>query len=126
LSFYTGVSIYIKNKTASPAALFGGSWSLISDKFLLGQSSSHPLGKTGGNYTVKLKVTDIPENTHGYQNQYVVTTDKTAPSTYIVTTSSGWGFFNWKAEPRDSRNSDQTPVDITPPFLAVNMWERIS
>lgn len=119
-------SIYISTKTASPAALFGGNWSLISDAFLLAQSSSHKLGTTGGHYLVKLKVTDIPENAHGYKNQYVVTTDKTAPSTYVATTSSGWGFFNWKAEPRDRGNSEQTPVDITPPYLAVNMWERIS
>lgn len=126
LSFYPVGSIYISTKTSSPAALFGGNWSLISDKFLLGQSSSHKLGTTGGHYLVKLKVTDIPENAHGYKNQYVVTTDKTEPSTYIVTTSSGWGFFNWKAEPRDRGNSEQTPIDITPPYLAVNMWERIS
>lgn len=119
-------SIYINTKTASPAALFGGNWSLISDKFLLGQSPSHKLGTTGGHYIVKLKFTDIPENTPGYQNQYVVTTNNTAPSTYVVTTSSGWGFFNWKAEPRDRGNIAQTPVDITPPYLAVNMWERIS
>ena len=90
----------------------------------MGQSSSFKLGSTGGNYTVKLKVTDIPKNVHKFQNSYVVTTNDSAASTYVSTTSSGWGFFNWKAEPRDYRESEQTPVNITPPYLAVNIWER--
>lgn len=99
---------------------------MISGKFLLGHSSSYNLGTTGGHYAVNLKFTDIPDNAHGYTNNYVVTTNDTAPSTYVVTTSSGWGFFNWKAEFRDRNYGKQTPVDIMPPYLAVSMWERTS
>lgn len=127
LSFYPVGSIYMNTKGTSPASLFGGSWSIISGRFLLGQSSSYTTGSTGGSASVKLKVTDIPMNPHGYKNSYVVTTNDTVTPAYVSTTSSGWGLFNWRAEPRDFKGgSVQTLVNIMPPYLAVNIWERTS
>lgn len=41
-------SIYLSVSTASPADLFGGSWELIPDAFLLGAGSTYALGATGG------------------------------------------------------------------------------
>ena len=120
-------AIFQSTGSTSPASLFGGSWSIISGVFLLGQSSSYTLGSTGGSVSVKLKVTDIPKNPHGYQNSYVVTTNDTVTPAYVSTTSSGWGLFNWRAEPRDFKGGNvQTLVNIMPPYLAVNIWERIS
>lgn len=114
----------MNTQASSPAALFGGSWSIISGKFLLGQSSSYTIGSTGGNTSVKLKITDIPMNTHGYQNSYVLTTNDSVASAYVSTTaSSGWGVFNWRAERRDNKDT-QTLVNTMPPYLAVNIWER--
>ena len=125
LTFYPVGSIYMSTNTSSPAALFGGSWSIISGRFLLGQSSSYTLGSTGGSGIVKLKVTDIPKNPHGYHNSYVLTTNDSVASAYVGTTpSSGWGVFNWRAEPRDNKGSEQTLVNTMPPYLAVNIWER--
>ena len=124
-TFYPVGSIYMSTNNSSPAALFGGSWSIISGKFLLGQSSSYALGSTGGSASVKLKVTDIPKNPHQYQNSYVLTTNDSAAQAYVSTTpSSGWGVFNWRAESRDYRGSEQTLVNTMPPYLAVNIWER--
>ena len=116
----------MSTKASSPAALFGGNWSIISGSFLLGQSSSYTLGSTGGSASVKLKVTDIPRNMHGFQNSYVLTTNEHVASAYVSTTpSSGWGVFNWKAESRDNRGpQEQTMVNTMPPYLAVNIWER--
>ena len=34
--------------TTSPAILFGGTWEAINGRFLLGSSSSYPLGGIGG------------------------------------------------------------------------------
>ena len=117
----------MNTKGSSPAALFGGSWAIISGKFLLGQSSSYTSGSTGGSASVKLKVTDIPMNTHGYQNSYVLTTNDSVAPAYVSTSSSGWGLFNWRAESRDHRESnEQTLVNTMPPYLAVNIWERTS
>lgn len=124
LSCYPVGSIYMSTKTSSPAVLFGGSWSIINGSFLLGQSSSYTLGSTGGSASVKLKVTDIPKNPHGFQNSYVVTTNDTVAPTYVNTTSSGWGLFNWRAESRDYSGSNQTLVNTMPPYLVVNIWER--
>ena len=124
LSCYPVGSIYMNTQASSPAALFGGSWSIISGRFLLGQSSNYTLGSTGGSESVKLKITDIPSNTHGFQNSYVVTTNDSVAQAYVVTTSSGWGVFNWRAEPRDNKESAQTLVNNMPPYLAVNIWER--
>ena len=115
----------MNTQASSPAALFGGSWSIISGKFLLGQSSSYTTGSTGGSASVKLKITDIPMNAHGYQNSYVLTTNDSVASAYVSTTpSSGWGVFNWRAERRDNKGGPQTMVNTMPPYLAVNIWER--
>lgn len=115
----------MSTKNSSPAALFGGSWSIISGAFLLGQSSSYTLGSTGGSASVKLKITDIPKDVHGFHNSYVLTTNDSVASAYVSTTpTSGWGVFNWKAEPRDNKGGPQTLVNNMPPYLAVNIWER--
>lgn len=47
-------SIYLSIESTSPATLFGGTWQQIKDVFLLGESSSHTNGSTGGVASVTL------------------------------------------------------------------------
>ena len=53
-------SIYITVSNTSPATLFGGTWERISERFLLGASSSYPAGGTGGEFTHKLTQSELP------------------------------------------------------------------
>lgn len=57
-------SVYISVNSTSPATLFGGTWVEIQDRFLLGRSSGHTAGSTGGESEVALTATNMPSHTH--------------------------------------------------------------
>lgn len=55
-------AIYISTVATNPATLFGfGSWEAISDRFLIGQSSTHAAGSTGG---ATEQTVNLPNHTH--------------------------------------------------------------
>ena len=53
-------AVYISMNNTSPATLFGGSWTKIEGKFLLGTSSAYPSGSSGGEETHTLTVNELP------------------------------------------------------------------
>nr|WP_288977345.1 DUF859 family phage minor structural protein [uncultured Blautia sp.] len=57
-------SIYMSVNSTSPATLFGGSWTQIKDRFLLGAGSTYSAGATGGAATHKLSVSEMPSHAH--------------------------------------------------------------
>lgn len=57
-------SIYMSVNNTNPGSLFGGTWQQIQGKFLLGASSGHSAGSTGGAETVTLSAGNIPAHTH--------------------------------------------------------------
>ena len=57
-------SIYMSVNDTDPGTLFGGTWQQIQGKFLLGASSGHSAGSTGGAETVTLSADNIPAHTH--------------------------------------------------------------
>lgn len=57
-------SIYLSVNSTSPATLFGGSWTQLKDRFLLGAGSTYSSGATGGAATHKLSVAEIPSHAH--------------------------------------------------------------
>ena len=57
-------SIYMSVNSTDPGTLFGGTWERIQGKFLLGASSGHSAGSTGGAETVTLSAGNIPAHTH--------------------------------------------------------------
>ena len=58
-------AIYQTTDPTSPASLFGGSWSQIQGRFLIGQNGTYGLNKTGGEATHTLTTNEIPAHTHG-------------------------------------------------------------
>ena len=77
-------SIYMSVNNVNPATLFGGTWEKIEGKFLLGASSGHSLGETGGaekvNYTPAgsvgnhtLTAAEMPAHTHTYAKSAAAT-----------------------------------------------------
>lgn len=64
-SLYPVGSIYISYNSTSPASRFGGSWTQITDRFLLAQGTSYrTAGSTGGEADVTLTTSQIPSHTH--------------------------------------------------------------
>lgn len=57
-------SIYLSVNSTSPATLFGGSWTQLKDRFLLGSGSTYSSGATGGAATHKLSVAEMPSHAH--------------------------------------------------------------
>ena len=60
-------SIYMSVNNANPGTLFGGTWERIQGKFLLGASSGHTAGSTGGAESVTLTQAQLPAHTHSVQ-----------------------------------------------------------
>ena len=57
-------SIYMNVSDVNPGSLFGGTWERIQGRFLLGASSGHAAGSTGGAETVTLTAAQLPAHTH--------------------------------------------------------------
>lgn len=120
-------SIYITVSNTSPATLFGGTWERISERFLLGASSSYPAGGTGGEFTHKLTQSELPNYSLSVTNGSNVIRSKTGNSAdaYVQTQSGGWGIPNWESKTVTvaSGGSGEAHNNM-PPYLAVNMWKR--
>lgn len=120
-------SIYITVSNTSPATLFGGTWERISERFLLGASSSYPAGGTGGEFTHKLTQSELPNYSLSVTNGSNVIRSKTGNTAdaYVQTQSSGWGIPNWESKTVTvaSGGSGEAHNNM-PPYLAVNMWKR--
>lgn len=56
--------IYISASPTNPAAFFGGTWTEIQGKFLLGRDSGRAAGVSGGREKVTLVENNIPAHTH--------------------------------------------------------------
>ena len=122
-------SIYISATDVQPAALFGGTWEQLKDRFLLGAGGSYPVGGTGGSSTHehgagKLYATIGVGSDHGtwYAKGVRGDTNWTASSQLTVT-----------GTPSSATRSGGTPVlgntdsaSVIPPYLAVYMWKRIA
>lgn len=59
-------SIYLTVADVNPAALFGGTWERIREKFLLAAGDDHAPGTTGGEESNTLSVSQLPSHTHTY------------------------------------------------------------
>lgn len=120
-------SIYITVSNTSPAALFGGTWERISERFLLGASGSYSAGSTGGESTHKLTQSELPNYSLSVTNGSNVIRSKTGNTAdaYVQTQSSGWGIPNWESKTVTvaSGGSGEAHNNM-PPYLAVNMWKR--
>ena len=57
-------AIYMSVNNTSPADLFGGTWEEITGRFLLGRSTAHAAGSTGGEETHTLTSNEMPAHTH--------------------------------------------------------------
>lgn len=63
-SIYPVGSVYITFESNDPSEIFGGTWELVKDQFLLASGDSHLLGETGGTENVKLTANECGLRTH--------------------------------------------------------------
>lgn len=140
-------SIYMSAGNTSPAVLFGGTWEKIEGKFLLGSSTSHAVGSTGGaeNHTPSgtvgnhtLTVNEIPFHEHGYDAFYPSVVSGYTP--HKINTGNYDSYSDGKAKTDNMfdengvlvENDGQphnhsftgTSANDMPPYLTVNIWKR--
>lgn len=120
-------SIYMTVSNTSPESLFGGTWERISERFLLGASSSCPAGSTGGESAHTLTQSELPNYSLSVANGSNVIRSKTGSSTdaYVQTQSSGWGIPNWESKTVTVASGGSGKAhNNMPPYLSVWIWKR--
>lgn len=148
-SIYPVGSIYMSVDSTSPGTLFGGTWSQLQNRFLLGAGSSYTAGNTGGASTVTLTTSQIPSHTHTFTGSSATTSSDshthTVPNTKGNNSGSATRAETWADASASGRtlttSSDAHTHTVTakgtnsstggggshtnmPPYLVVYMWKR--
>lgn len=126
-------SIYISINATSPSNLFGGSWTQLKDRFLIGAGGSYSVNNTGGETSHKLTVAEMPSHNHSFKdgshtflwgqnktnNVYLNNASAVAgktPGSSAMTSQNIWNSTNSSGNTSAHNNM--------PPYLAVYMWKR--
>ena len=117
LMVYPVGSIYISVNSTSPASLFGGTWEILNDVFLLAAGSYANAGTFGGEATHTLTVDEMPAHSHSVPNmsgydtgtEWVGQNGTAALQTRSTAISGGGAAHN-----------------NMPPYMAVYMWKRVA
>ena len=135
LTLYPVGAVYISANSTSPASLLGGTWEQIHGRFLLASGSpnantdnlfgaiiggwSANSGSTGGQDYHTLTVDELPSHTH--ESQYVKPEAGYAAAGMMGSTEANW----WSSDYIRATGGGQKHNNM-PPYLAVNMWKRVS
>ena len=109
--------IYISTNSTNPGDLFGGTWTQLEDRFLLGAGSIYTAGSTGGSPTHTLTIDEMPSHDHSTAGSYIFSGSGSSAATWL-----SWGAGSAKVQ----ATGGGQPHSIMPPYLAVYMWERIA
>ena len=134
-------AIYISMVNVAPSTLFGGEWTALEGRFLIGQDGTNYWnGATGGSATVSLTKAQMPRHNHTQaQHRHTMTgnySDGTgSDSAYMYSTSRKIQTrYTEYATPTinhtggtGSTNADAngSPHENMPPYIGVYMWKRI-
>lgn len=120
-------SIYLSVSDVNPATLFGGSWTRITDRFLLGAGGSYSNGATGGESSHTLTVDEMPSNIGKFNALSWASNNGTTGGKFSVTqmhcdrTAGGGGDFGDANYTLSGGNQSHNNM---PPYLAVYIWKR--
>lgn len=120
-------SIYMSVNATSPQTLFGGSWTQLKDRFLLGAGTTYTAGATGGAATHTLTVNEIPAHSHTnlYYNASGTGTSGVTWG-YNYTSNSSHSFRSSASESSGGigNTGGSKAHNNMPPYLVVYMWKR--
>ena len=123
-------SIYMSIKDTNPSSLFGGTWSRIYSSFLLAAGDTYSASSTGGEAEHQLTVSELPAHYHGLTHYTWSWGDSSATQSTTASVQSGIYTGNSGTSSADDSvtlysGGDGSHNNI-PPYLAVNVWKRIS
>ena len=127
-------AIYISTNSTSPASLFGGTWTQITDKFLLSAGSRYLAGSTGGSATHTHTISGYAHITGGSRASggYAIMQDSIGSNvSYTKKRETTASSINVNYSPTTETVYTGTPITATntsesniPPYLVVYMWKR--
>lgn len=113
-------AVYISMNQTSPQTLFGGTWTQIQGRFLIGAGTAYPAGSTGGEATHTLTKDEIPDHTHSFKyTGQSATTGVNAIRLYQAASNQ----YNAYSGGQSSNCGGQAHNNL-PPYMAVYMWTR--
>jgi len=142
-------SIYMSVNNTNPKFLFGGEWSALTDRFLIGAGSSYAVNATGGSTALAAHTHSIPAlsgtaaSNGGHTHTYYLppgwgfktgtstkntVTDETASGLTLgfATSSNGAHTHSVSTNASTSGSTGSGNAGNMPPYLAVYMWKRTS
>lgn len=98
-------SIYMSTNSTSPANLFGGSWTRITDAYLraIGDTGA-AIGEYGGYAEYKLSVSQLPSHSHGFKFTWNAGGPGNYANWHMVVQQAELGSHGWVNE-TDSANN---------------------
>lgn len=129
-------SIYMSVNSTNPSQLFGGTWTQLKDRFLLGVGNTYKtVSSTGGEATHTLTVSEMPSHIHGittWKNSDNPTWGSGASSTkdgaFANVFSTGDGTSQTTGDNSQwygiNNSGNSQPHNNMPPYLTVYMWKR--
>ena len=106
-----------------------GIWEKVEGKFLLGSSSSHPAGNTGGEESHTLTIDEMPVHNHnimiGWDNGGYGA-DTIGYDSHNQGARQYQYFTGGSSEPAIQDNGGGQAHNNMPPYLSVDMWRRIA
>lgn len=113
-------AVYISMNQTSPHTLFGGTWTQIQGRFLIGAGTAYPAGSTGGEATHTLTASEIPDHTHSFKyTGQSATTGVNAIRLYQAASNQYNAYSGGQ-----SSNCGGRAHNNLPPYMAVYMWTR--
>ena len=120
LDSYPVNSFYIGYSHTSPAELFGGTWTRITERFLYAAPTTGTIGATAGEKTHTLTVSEMPAHTHvaGYK-RYDVYGSGTLDAVFWSSNADGInGSYNTSSVGSGVEHNNM------PPYVYVAIWRR--
>ncbi len=112
-------AIYISADSTSPASLFGGTWAMITNRFLLAAGDLYEGGTTGGEAAHTLTVSETPSHNHTINAWYGGIGDGAA-------VQRGWSGSTTNKPATTSSTGGGKAHNNMPPYFAVYMWQRVA
>lgn len=106
---------------ASPASFVGGTWSALTDRFLLGAGDTYEIGTTGGSAVHQLTAQEMPSHNHTIPGAGNVYFASGGDSMWINRPASNTGYVT-----ETSYNGGNSAHNNMPPYLVVYMWKRVA
>ncbi len=115
-------SIYMNLNPTNPGTLFGGTWTQISGRFILGAGGGYSAGQTGGEASHTLNVNEMPLHSHGFDSgcASVVANQLTSGTSPVLfqQNTGGMGVTSISAVGGGQSHNNM------PPYYVVYIWRR--